>query len=168
MQGWLPVPGTAKARLVEEALAAFGERGFAAVSVTELARGAGVTIGSLYHHFGSKSGLYSLVRQDVEQRVLDRMTGAAEVRPDDLTGVLLVGFDYLVRSGYARLLAEPHPERDNDPIEQFLAGVADLDGMPVGRVLIAMWRAALEAAADAARDGHDTAPARSTLRHLLH
>lgn len=167
MRSWVPVPGTTKGRLVHEALREFGARGFAAVGVTELARGADVTIGSLYHHFGSKVGLYTVVREDVEQRVLDRMEGAAAARPDDLCAVLLVGFDYLVRAGFARLLAEPHPERAIDPVEAFLATQTDRDGTPVSRILIAAWRAALEAAADAARDGQDAAPVRAALRRLL-
>ena len=99
---------------MQEALAAFGARGYDAVGVTELAASAGVTIGSLYHHFGSKAGLYDLVRTDVERRVLDRMEGAAAVRdahePAGLAVVLLVGYDYLVGSGFARLLAEPRPD----------------------------------------------------------
>jgi AcrR family transcriptional regulator len=167
VRSWVPVPGTTKARLVDRALAEFGARGFAAVGVTELASGADVTIGSLYHHFGSKVGLYTVVREDVEQRVLDRMEGAAAIRPDDLGGLLLVGFDYLVRAGFARLLAEPHPERTGDPIEAFLAALADRDGTPVSRILIAAWRAALEAAADAVRDGRDPAPVRAALRELI-
>ncbi|MEH1130394.1 TetR/AcrR family transcriptional regulator [Micromonospora sp. CPCC 206061] len=167
MRSWVPVPGTTKARLVDQALTEFGERGFAAVGVTELARGADVTIGSLYHHFGSKVGLYTVVREDVEQRVLDRMEGAAAIRPKDLGGVLLVAFDYLVRAGFARLLAEPHPERTADPVEAFLATLADRDGTPVSRLLIAAWRAALDAAADAMRDGQDPAPVRAALRGLI-
>jgi AcrR family transcriptional regulator len=139
----VPVPGTTKARLVEGALSEFGARGFADVGVTELARAAGVTIGSLYHHFGSKAGLYTVVREDVERRVLDRMEGAAAIRPDDLGGVLLVAFDYLVRVGYARLLSEPHPDRTTDPIQDFLQQAA---GTPLDRILIAAWRAALDAA----------------------
>jgi AcrR family transcriptional regulator len=167
VRSWVPVPGTTKAHLIDQALAEFGARGFAAVGVTELASGAAVTIGSLYHHFGSKVGLYTLVREDVEQRVLDRMEGAAAIRPEDLGAVLLVGFDYLVRAGFARLLAEPHPERTADPIEAFLAALADRDGAPVSRLLIAAWRAALDTAADAVRDGQDPAPARAALRALI-
>ena len=168
MRSWVPIPGTTKARLVEQALAEFGARGFAAVGVTELARGADVTIGSLYHHFGSKVGLYTAVREDVEQRVLDRMEGAAEIRPGDLGGVLLVGFDYLVRTGLARLLAEPHPERPTDPVEGFLASITDQAGTPVSRILIAAWRAALDTAADAVRDNADPGPVRAALRGLVH
>ena len=161
------MPGTTKARLVDLALTEFGARGFAAVGVTELARGADVTIGSLYHHFGSKAGLYTVVREDVEQRVLDRMAGAAAVCPDGIGAALLVAFDYLVRVGYARMLAEPHPERPADPVEAFLAAAVDRDGRPMSRILLAAWRAALDAAADAVRDGRDPAPVRGALHELL-
>jgi len=146
MADWIPVPGTAKGRLVETALREFGRRGFDAVGVTEIAAGAGVTVGSLYHHFGSKAGLYEVVRTDVERRLLDRMEGAWAAQPD-LAAALGVGFDYLVRSGFTRLLAEP---RADDPVEEFFTARADADGFPIGRLLAAAWRSALEfAQADA-------------------
>jgi hypothetical protein len=96
------------------------------------------------------------------------MEGAAAMRPTDLGGVLLVGFDYLVRAGLSRLLAEAHPERATDPIEGFLATLTDNAGTPVSRILIAAWRAALDAAADAVRDDQDPAPVRAALRELVH
>ena len=53
---------------------------FDEVTVGELADAAKVTTGALYHHFGSKFGLYAFVRNDVEQRLLDRMEGARRRR----------------------------------------------------------------------------------------
>jgi AcrR family transcriptional regulator len=159
VRGWVPVPGTTKARLVQGALTAFGARGYADVGVGELAARAEVTIGSLYHHFGSKNGIYTLVREDVERRVLDRVEGAAAVA--DLGAALLVGFDYLVGAGFARLLSEPHPVRDTDPIGEFLSDRADPANPLVGRILLAAWRAALAAATD------DPAPARAALAHVV-
>lgn len=151
MQAWLPVPGTTSGRLVEAALELFGAAGFESVQVGVLAARAGVTTGSLYHHFGSKAGLYRLVRADVEQRVLDRIEGAAATRttrrPADLVPALLVGFDFLTDSGYARLLAEPNPDTGGrDLVEDPVAGALDRllpDGPPVGGLLAATWRAAL-------------------------
>ncbi len=67
---------SAKGRLVLAALEAFGRSGYEAVHVGALAAAAETTTGPLYHHFGSKLGLYSFVRADVEQRVVDRMEGA--------------------------------------------------------------------------------------------
>ena len=58
MRDWIPIPGSAKARLIEAAAHHFELAGFEAVNVTELAAKAGVTTGALYHHFGSKLGLY--------------------------------------------------------------------------------------------------------------
>jgi len=144
---WVPVSGTTKGRLVETALAEFGRRGYEDVGVTELATAAGVTVGSLYHHFGSKAGLYDLIRGDVERRLLDRLEGAWEAAPD-LRRAIGVGFDYLVRAGYARLLAEPHPDGTTDPLEDFFTARADRAGMPIGRLLAAAWRAALTASLD--------------------
>ena len=39
------------------------------------------TTGPLYHHFGSKLGLYDVIRSDVERRVTDRMEGALATAP---------------------------------------------------------------------------------------
>ena len=173
MRSWIPVPGTTTGRLVDAALELFGSQGFAPVGVGAIAERAGVTTGSLYHHFGSKAGLYRLVRTDVEHRVLDRLEGAAAARPGqtvaDLAPVLVVGFDYLVRSGYSRLLGEPWPEPSDpvdqpDEIERLLGRLLAADGPPMGALIAAAWRAALLSASD----GPDAAlGARSALVRLL-
>jgi AcrR family transcriptional regulator len=161
---WIPVPGSTKGRLVQGALAEFGARGYAAVSVAELAELASVTIGSLYHHFGSKLGIYSAVREDVERRLLDRMEGAAAADAS-LATILTVGFDYLVGAGFARLLAEPHPERPTDPVETFIgsrSGDTQRDTV-LGRIVLAAWRAALAAVAE----GHDPKRVRAALNAVI-
>jgi AcrR family transcriptional regulator len=153
---WIPVSTSAKGRLALRALDDFGRLGFEQVSVAELAAAAGVTTGSLYHHFGSKIGLYDFVRAEAEQRLLDRMEGAAAARGDDrptaaVQGALLVGFDFAVRQGFLRLLGEPHPARDvDDPLADLLAEITDGRRTPIGRMLAAAWRAALLAVAEGA------------------
>lgn len=82
MREWIPVPGTAKSRLVEAAIHQFEMAGYEAVNVTELAAKASVTTGALYHHFDSKLGLYLVVREEMERRVVDRMVGAAAASSD--------------------------------------------------------------------------------------
>jgi len=134
---------------VAEALQRFGTGGFEAVGVGELAAAAGVTTGSLYHHFGSKLGLYSAVRTDVERRLLDRLEGAAAVAPREaFPQVLLVGFDYVLAAAFAGMLAEQHPAGGFDPVQAFLAEHMDRNDVPVSRVLVAAWRAALRVAED--------------------
>ena len=156
MPEWIPTQSSAKGRLVLTALVQFAQTGYDDVSVSDLSAAAGVTTGSLYHHFGSKLGLYDIVRTDVERRVLDRLQGAVAARATDppeeaAHAALLVAFDFLVDHGFARLLAAPHPDRPDDPIERYIASVADHQGIPIGSVLIAAWRAVLQAVVDGIR-----------------
>jgi AcrR family transcriptional regulator len=159
MPEWIPTSATAKGRLVRAALEMFGREGYAAVHVGALAAAADTTTGPLYHHFGSKVGLYTFVRDDVERRVVDRMAGALaagiHLESDDVTAALLVGFDYAERAGFARMLSEPPPEPGPDPIADVLTGAVDA---PLGAMLAAAWRAALAA--------EDPDAARAALRSL--
>jgi AcrR family transcriptional regulator len=153
MHNWVPVSSSAKGRLALRALEQFGQRGFEPVNVVELAAAAGVTTGSLYHHFGSKIGLYGFVRSEAEQRLLDRMEGAAAASAVDgssgaVRSALAVGLDFAVRQGFVRLLGEPHPARNVDPVAEFLSKVSDQGRTPIGAMLAAAWRAALLAVAE--------------------
>jgi len=153
MRDWIPVSTSPKGRLALRALEDFGGRPFQDVTVGELAAGAGVTTGSLYHHFDSKLGLYSFVRDEAERRLLDRMEGAAAARAGDgvsaaLLGALIVGFDFAAGQGFVRLLGEAHPARERDPVADLLTEMSQGGPQPIGRVLAAAWRASLMAVAD--------------------
>jgi len=154
MRGWIPTRASAKGRLVLAALESFGRRGYDGVAVADLAAAAETTTGPLYHHFGSKLGLYDVVRADVERRILDRMEGALAVpeRPgeDPVATALVVAFDYAVRAGVARLLGEPHPRGGRDPVADLLTARLDSGATPLGAMLAAAWRAALAATAEGA------------------
>jgi AcrR family transcriptional regulator len=156
---WIPTKDSPRGRLVLAALDAFGARGYEAVAVGELARAAETTTGPLYHHFGSKLGLYDVVRTDVERRVTDRMEGALAAT-GAVGAALIVAFDYAARAGFLRLLGEPHPGRAGDPVAALLD--RHLGAAPLGAMLAAAWRAALTACAD----GVDPAAARRALRAL--
>ena len=153
MREWVPVSSSAKGRLALRALEDFGGKGFEAVNVVDLAAEAGVTTGSLYHHFGSKVGLYTFVRAEAERRLLDRMEGAAEAtlaadgRAAAVRAALLVGFDFATGRGFMRLLGEPHPERPEDPVADLLAELCDGGRTPIAEMLAGAWRAALTAVA---------------------
>ena len=51
--------------LLMRARAAFAEHGYADAPIEAVVRGAGLTKGALYHHFGSKQGLFVAVVRDV-------------------------------------------------------------------------------------------------------
>src|SRR5918998_248199 len=99
MPEWMPTTRSTRGRLVLAALDAFGARGYEGVGVADLARAAETTTGPLYHHFGSKLGLYDVVRTDVERRVTDRMEGALAAT-GAVSAALIVAFDYVERAGF--------------------------------------------------------------------
>jgi AcrR family transcriptional regulator len=64
--------------VLDAARQAFGERGYAATSVDEIVRRAGLTKGALYHHFRDKDDLFLAVVEAVKRDVTDTV-GAAFV-----------------------------------------------------------------------------------------
>jgi AcrR family transcriptional regulator len=154
MRDWIPVSTSPKGRLALAAVKQFGARPFEEVTVNELAVAANVTTGALYHHFGSKLGLYAFVRRDVERRLLDRMEGAlAAAGPDSdrstsVTAALLVGLDFAVREGYLQILGDPPAGVEHDWLAELLSLSAGPTAPVLGRILAAGWRAALAAIAD--------------------
>ena len=152
--------------MIEAALYHFERAGFESCSVAELAAKAGVTTGSLYHHFGSKLGLYLVVRSDVERRITDRMEGAAagtgkQGRPALLAAVL-VAFDATVRFDACRLLGEPPPAGHEDPVEAALRSL-EPETVLAAAIVVAAWREALLRVAD----GDPAESARAALRYVL-
>jgi AcrR family transcriptional regulator len=154
MHQWIPVSTSAKGRLALAAVKEFGARPFDEVTVGELAAAAKVTTGALYHHFGSKLGLYAFVRGDVERRLLDRMEGAlaAAVEESDrsatVKAALVVGLDFAVREGFLHILGDPPAGTEHDRLAEMLSATTAAASPLLGRVLAAAWRAALGAVAE--------------------
>lgn len=70
---------TTAAKVLDAALALAAERGLAALTVQDLSARSGVSMGSLYHHFGSRDGVvFALYRRSLE-KMLEAIT--AEVLP---------------------------------------------------------------------------------------
>jgi len=156
----VPVPGSAKARLITAGIAHFQADGYEKASVVEMAHDAGVTTGSLYHHFGSKLGLYRVIRGEMERRMTERMEGAAAAVGGGRSGVriaLEVSFDAAIRFGVTRILAEGPPEEWPDPIAETVEHL--IPGKAIAaQCVAAAWRGALMAVANgsspkAARSG---------------
>jgi AcrR family transcriptional regulator len=155
---WIPVSTSPKGRLALSAVKEFGARPFDEVTVAELATAANVTTGALYHHFGSKLGLYAFVRRDVERRLLDRMEGAVAASGPDrsaaVTAALLVGLDFAVRERFLRILGDPPAGTEHDRLAEMLSASAAPATPLLGPVLAAAWRAALAAIAEGAEAEH--------------
>ena len=84
--------------LLDSALAAFAEKGYAATSLDDVVRAARVTKGALYHHFpGGKLALFEAVFVAVDELLVERTT---EGIPPGTTGWGLVehGLDAYLRA----------------------------------------------------------------------
>ena len=81
-----------RAALVAAGRRLFGENGFRATSVEDLAREARVTTGALYHHFPTKTALFEAVFMQAHADLLTVSTQAAQGASSDLDE-LARGFD---------------------------------------------------------------------------
>jgi AcrR family transcriptional regulator len=79
--------------LLDAAVVVFGERGFAAATLDQIADRAGVTRGALYHHFEDKADVYDAVLREKADRTMRPLT--AELAGD---GPPLQRLDRFLRS----------------------------------------------------------------------
>ena len=81
------------AAILDAGAAAFREKGYDAVTMTEIAARSGTTFGSLYRFFPSKAALADALLAQYAQRALDRLAELAEQAPvmtaADLTDALV-------------------------------------------------------------------------------
>jgi AcrR family transcriptional regulator len=77
-------------RLLEVARRQFTEHGYAQTATEAIVEEAGVTRGALYHHFGSKDGLFKAVVEVVQQDVAKRIEEAVS-KTNDPWQQLLIG-----------------------------------------------------------------------------
>lgn len=145
----------------------FESEGRDAVNVMDVARDAGVTTGSLYHHFGSKEGLYVVIREEMERRMTERIEGAAAALGPTGRGAvatsLLVAFDAAVRFGVARILSEQALDPEADAISLAIVPLLPPEGVGAAPALVGAWRGALGAVAE----GVSAGSARNGLRWAL-
>ncbi|GLU46073.1 TetR/AcrR family transcriptional regulator [Nocardiopsis ansamitocini] len=69
-------------RLLTEGRRLFADNGYAAVGLTEVTDGTGLTKGALYHHFDGKAGLFRAVVAQVQDEVGQRVAAASETETD--------------------------------------------------------------------------------------
>lgn len=124
----------------------FEQRGYEAAGVVEIANAAGVTTGSLYHHFESKHGLFVAIRRELERRIRDRMEGAAAAMGGNRQGAvaaLLIGFDAAVKLKALRILSEHPMGLDERTLLMKLEEITSPAPSTVAAILLGAWRAAL-------------------------
>ncbi len=93
-------------RIVGEALKLFGTRGYADVSMRDVATAAGVTKAALYYHFANKQDLFTTVSlRQIETilAALDQAAGAGGTLEERLTRLSIVGLERLQADVY-----QPH------------------------------------------------------------
>ena len=83
-------------QLLEVATRLFAEQGFDDTSIEQVLREAGVSRGSLYHHFDGKDRLFEAVVEHVEQGVVEQLMGAVTRHRDPVK---------ILRAGCARWIA---------------------------------------------------------------
>lgn len=79
--------------LVDAAGDLFAERGYAATSIEDIARGARVTRGALYHHFAGKQEVFSAVLEALEARTVAALPQIATEDPETVWQQVLASFD---------------------------------------------------------------------------
>lgn len=88
----------ALAQSIREAAATrFARDGYAAVALDDVAADAGATRGAVYHHFGSKAGLFRAVLDAAHQEVGAAVAAAADAIRDPWEG-FVVGCETFVRA----------------------------------------------------------------------
>jgi AcrR family transcriptional regulator len=73
--------------LVSVARERFTEQGYAATSIEEIIKGAGVARGALYHHFPGKDALFRAVYDEVQTEVATRVVATAVSAQEPWEGV---------------------------------------------------------------------------------
>jgi AcrR family transcriptional regulator len=106
-----------RAKLIASARVLFADRGFVAVGIEEIVRGANLTRGALYHHFRDKEDLFLAVYEQVESDLTTEIAQMVDGVPN-ADGVLVPGIAespwQALELGAARFLAacaEPEVQR---------------------------------------------------------
>lgn len=122
-------PELTRARILDAAETLFVERGFSAVSLSQLANSAAVTKSLIHHHFGSKEQLWEVVKERAFERYFSTQMNMLE-EAGEADAVLLrrsvEAYFHFLRDnpGVVRLFAWTHLEGDS--------GCSELDSQLIG------------------------------------
>src|SRR3546814_1827998 len=86
----------------------FGKTGYADASMDELTAAAGMTRGALYHHFGSKQGLFEAVVEQIDEEMDDQLKALATKEKDEWKALCVSARAYL------EMVLEPTVQRRSE------------------------------------------------------
>ena len=98
--------------ILDSATGLFLEKGYAATSLDEVAGGARVTKGAVYHHFSSKRALYEALSEELEQQAAAAIVEAASTKASPWEGAragLEAFLERCVDPAYSRLCFQEGP-----------------------------------------------------------
>lgn len=132
-------------QILDTVLALFGEHGYFATSVQDISRASGVSVGSIYHHFGDKEGIARALYQTLSERMShsiswiiahrrsahDRCRGIVETLFDMTEAEPLV-MDFMLYAKHRDFLPEEKPICSSRPFELMRTIIAA--GMQSGEI----------------------------------
>jgi AcrR family transcriptional regulator len=121
-----------KARILEAALAVFGERGFEQATMREIAAKAGVAVGAAYYYFDSKDAIVMAFYEQAQSEMgpaIDQKLNHSHTLKDRLHAVIVHKFDYFApnRSLLGALSAHADPRHPLSPFSQQTASIRQAD-----------------------------------------
>lgn len=149
----------ARQRLLVVAARLFSRRPYDAVEVDDIARAAGMAHGSLFHHFGSKRGIYLAAMEEIAARLRARRAGRTEEGATGLGDDMDAQYtsiaenpEFFVSLMRGRIGADPDVqqifERDRWEAIEAKARRLGLDGTnPAVRIALRAWIASADHAA---------------------
>lgn len=172
--------------LLRSATRVFARSGYAAASLDDVVRGARLTTGAVYHHFGGKAGLFTAVFEELEADLMKRVETAALSSaggPWEQAEAALDAFlDASVRPEYLQIALRDAPtvlpwskQREIDArgavafLHQMLAQLMDagvIEKLPLG-ALSRVWLGMLTEAAQSIAHADDREKARRDARTVL-
>lgn len=97
---------SARRALLDAALDVFTERGYTNASVTEIAARSGIPVGSLFHHYGGKRGMYLALweefQEEQEQRTAAGVAAARGQGATDPVALFLTGARAYLEGAWVR------------------------------------------------------------------
>lgn len=110
-------PDLTRTRILDAAFELFVDKGFAAVTMRELAEGSEVTKSLIHHHFGTKEALWDAVKEAAFERYYhsqrEELTSAESPEPELLRNGVIRYFEFLRHNPrVVRLFTWTHLEGD--------------------------------------------------------